>query len=228
MPQKIANKIMLITYADCMGNDLKDLQYVLERYLDGAVGGLHILPFFPSSADRGFAPLTYKEVDPRFGTWDDIASLGKKYYLMYDYMINHLSSASTMYKDFLAKKDASRYRNFFIRYKDFWTKGEPTAEDIDRLYKRKNIPYIEAEFADGSKEKLWTTFSDYQIDINQYSEEAKKFLKDNLIFLSEHGASIVRLDAVAYASKREGTDCFFVEPEIWRLLGECDEILSPR
>jgi len=228
MPQKITNKIMLITYADCMGNNLKDLAHVLDRYLDGAVGGLHILPFFPSSADRGFAPLTYKEVDPQFGTWDDIALLGKKYYLMYDYMINHLSSASAVYKDFLAKKETSRYRDFFIRWKDFWTNGEPTAEDFDKLYKRKKIPYIEAEFADGSKEKLWTTFSDHQIDINQYSEEAKNFLKDNLTFLSEHGASIVRLDAVAYASKREGTNCFFVEPEIWQLLDGCNEILFPR
>ena len=43
--KKVSNKIMLITYADCMGHDLKDLNTVLDKYLDGAVYGLHILPF---------------------------------------------------------------------------------------------------------------------------------------------------------------------------------------
>ena len=68
MSKKVTNQIMLITYADSLGNDLKDLNKVLSEYLEGAVYGLHILPFFPSSADRGFAPVTYKEVSPEFGT----------------------------------------------------------------------------------------------------------------------------------------------------------------
>ena len=50
------NQIMLITYADSMGRSLRDLEEVLEEYFDGAIGGLHILPFYPSTADRGFAP----------------------------------------------------------------------------------------------------------------------------------------------------------------------------
>ena len=109
-----------------MGHDLKDLNTVLDKYLDGAVYGLHILPFFPSSADRGFAPTTYDIVDPQFGDWDDMKKLSEKYYLMYDYMINHISAHSEIYHDFLEKKDASEYRDFFIRFKDFWKNGEPT------------------------------------------------------------------------------------------------------
>lgn len=45
--KKVSNKIMLITYADCMGNNLHDLDFVLTKYLKDAVYGLHILPFFP-------------------------------------------------------------------------------------------------------------------------------------------------------------------------------------
>ncbi|MCI2050153.1 MAG: sucrose phosphorylase, partial [Lachnospiraceae bacterium] len=58
--KKAENKIMLITYADSMGKNLKELDEVLSRYFSKAVGGLHVLPFFPSSADRGFAPMTYR------------------------------------------------------------------------------------------------------------------------------------------------------------------------
>lgn len=218
---ELSNKIMLITYADSLGKDLKELETALERYFKGAVGGLHILPFFPSSADRGFSPLTYDIVDPAFGDWEDIARLSGKYYLMFDYMINHISSESEAFKDFVDKKDESEFREFFIRYKDFWSKGEPTQRDLDVMYKRKAVPWIEVRFKDGSEEKLWTTFSDYQIDINQKSARAQAFHRENIRKLSGHGAALIRLDAIAYAAKREGTSCFFSEPEIWDLFSQC-------
>ena len=59
MPMKANNRIMLVTYPDSMGENLADLKYALDMYIGDAVGGVHILPFFPSSADRGFAPITY-------------------------------------------------------------------------------------------------------------------------------------------------------------------------
>ena len=76
MMKKLNNQIMLITYADSMGKNLKELHTVLNRYYHNAIGGVHILPFFPSSADRGFAPVTYEKVDEAFGTFDDVEALG--------------------------------------------------------------------------------------------------------------------------------------------------------
>lgn len=76
---KPKNQIMLITYADSMGRSLAELETILARHFEGVIGGLHILPFFPSSADRGFSPMTYREVDPAFGSWADIRRLGERY-----------------------------------------------------------------------------------------------------------------------------------------------------
>ena len=45
---KLNNKIMLITYADSLGNDLNELKSVIDKYYAKAVGGIHILPFFIS------------------------------------------------------------------------------------------------------------------------------------------------------------------------------------
>lgn len=39
------NKIMLITYPDSMGHDLKDLHHILNLYFKDAVKMVHILPF---------------------------------------------------------------------------------------------------------------------------------------------------------------------------------------
>jgi len=225
--RKAENKIMLITYADSMGKNLVDLENVMDKYFSKAIAGIHILPFFPSSGDRGFAPVDYHKVDSTFGGWEDIERLSGKYYLMFDYMINHISAQSEYYKDFLAKKDGSKYRDLFIRYKDFWANGEPTDEEAAAIYKRKpRTPYVDAHFLDGSVEKVWCTFDEEQIDINCKSDTAKEFIQDNLTCLCSHGASIIRLDAFAYATKKAGTSCFFIEPDVWEFLEECKQIIG--
>ena len=226
--KKLENKCMLITYSDSMGENLKDLRTVLDKHFSKAIGGIHVLPFFPSSGDRGFAPIDYHKVDPEFGTWKDIEALSKEYYLMCDYMINHISAQSEYYKDFLEKKDDSKYKDLFIRYKDFWENGEPTEEEVDAIYKRKpRAPYVDAHFKDGSVEKVWCTFDEEQIDIDCRTQTSKKFIKDNLTNLCSHGAAMIRLDAFAYATKKAGTSCFFIEPDVWNFLDECQEIVEP-
>ncbi len=222
------NKIMLITYADSLGDNLKDLDKVLHNELEGTVGGVHILPFFPSSADRGFAPMRYDVVDEQFGDFNDIEKLAEDYYLMFDFMINHISRSSDYFKDFVENKDESKYKDFFIRYKDFWENGKPTQEQVDAIYKRKpRAPSIEVEFADGTKEDLWCTFGEEQVDLNVDSEVTKQFVKESLEDMVKHGASIIRLDAFAYAVKKAGGSCFFEEPDIWNLLHSIEDIVSP-
>lgn len=226
MSKKVSNQIMLITYPDSLGKNLKDLDYVLSEYLEGAVYGVHILPFFPSSGDRGFAPITYDVVDPSFGDWEDIRKLSEKYYLMCDYMINHMSAQSAIFRDYLEKHNDSQYKDFYINWNKFWG-GEPSEEEDRILYKRQAVPYIDAKFRDGSTERLWCTFSSEQIDIDcLHSQEAKKFLAQQLKNLAGRGMALIRTDAMAYAAKRKGTSCFFIEPEMWDLMKQCTDALE--
>jgi sucrose phosphorylase len=224
---KLKNEIMLITYADSLGKNLKDLHTVLNTHYKDAVGGVHILPFFPSSADRGFAPMRYDKVDEAFGDFSDVEAIGKEYYLMFDFMVNHISASSEYFQDFLQKKDKSEYKDLFIRYSEFWDGGEPTEEQVDLIYKRKpRAPYIEVEFADGSKEKIWCTFCEEQIDLDVTKEKTKAFIRDTLKEMCRHGAAVIRLDAFAYAVKKQDTSCFFIEPEIWELLYDIEKIVK--
>ena len=142
-------------------------------------------------------------------------------------MINHISAQSEYYQDFLGKKDESEYKDLFIRYKNFFENGGPSEEQVDMIYKRKpRAPYVMANFKDGTEEKVWCTFDEEQIDIHCDSQKGKEFAKENLEFLAKNGAAMIRLDAFAYATKKIDTNCFFVEPEVWNLLKECDEILK--
>ena len=216
--KKIENKIMLITYADSMGKDLKELNQILDEHFKGVIGGLHVLPFFPSSGDRGFAVINYDIVDPAFGTWDDIDRLAEKYYMMADFMLNHVSIRCDEFKDYMKNGDNSPYRDMFIHWDEFWPNGKPTEADMDKLYRRKaGGPYIEFTREDGQKVKLWNTFFEEQIDINPYTKPTQDYYKRNLGRISDH-VPLIRFDAFAYASKRPGSSCFFVEPEIWEVL----------
>ncbi|PWJ51653.1 sucrose phosphorylase [Faecalicatena contorta] len=218
------NQIMLITYGDSLGKNFNEMESVLEKHYQGAVGSIHILPFFPSSADRGFAPMQYDKADEKFGSFEDLKRIGEKYELMYDFMVNHISAHSPYYLDFKEKKDASAYKDMFIRYSEFWENGEPTEEQVDKIYKRKpKAPYVDLTFADGTTEKIWCTFSEEQIDLDVTSPSVKKFIEDTIEFMCSHGASIIRLDAFAYAVKKADTSCFFVEPEMWDLLYDIEK-----
>jgi sucrose phosphorylase len=225
----LKNGVMLITYADSLGKNISELHFALDHYLPGAVAGVHVLPFFPSSGDRGFSPLRYDIVDPALGDWNDLNRLSQNYFLMYDFMINHISSQSVYFQDFKARKDRSPYAGMFIRYREFWPQGEPTAEEKAKIYRRKaRDPYVVINFPDGTSEKVWCTFGDDQIDLNIRNAVTWQFIENSLLLLAAHGASIVRLDAFAYTPKKAGGSCFFEEPEIWEMLERVNQILAPR
>lgn len=220
------NSVMLITYPDSMGEKISDVEYLLDNQFKNVFSGVHLLPFYPSSFDRGFAPLTYKCVDKSFGTFNDIESLTHKYDVMVDFMINHISKESEYYKDYKKNKDSSMYKNLFIDFNEVLG-NNPTKEQIDLIYKRTpNKPIHTIEFTDGTTRDLWCTFSDHQIDIDVNSEVGVKFIKENIEFLVSTGVKVIRLDAFAYATKKVNTNCFFIEPDTFELLGRCNNLVS--
>jgi len=59
-----------------------------------------------------------------------------------------------------------------------------------------------------------------QMDLNIHSELVKKYYEKTMETLEAYGASIVRLDAFAYAPKAPGSRNFLNEPDTWDLLSE--------
>ena len=214
----ITNQCMLITYANSMGKNLKELEYVLDKHFSKELGGVHILPFFPSSGDRGFAVVNYDIVDPAFGTWDDIQRMSEKYTMAADFMLNHVSIRCAEFQDYLKNGDASPYRDMFIHWEEFWPNGAPTEEDLKALYRRKEQgPCKTFKLENGEEVCLWNTFFEEQIDIDPHAKATQDYYDRNLKRLASY-VPLIRFDAFAYASKVPGTSCFFVEPEIWDVL----------
>lgn len=224
----IQNKINLITYPDSLGSNLLELHYVLRRYLSNVIGGVHILPFYPSSADRGFAPITYDEVDPIFGTWEDIEMIGRDFDLTFDFMVNHISKQSVYFQDYLANGTNSPYADMFLTFNKLSPTGEIDEEILSKVYTRKpRPPYTIVQRADGSKEKVWCTFDYEQIDLDLQSPVTKEVVRQALIRLARTNAKMIRMDAIAYTTCKLGTNCFFLEPEVWDILEWLKEYIAP-
>jgi sucrose phosphorylase len=215
----IRNCVQLIVYPDSLGSDLVELHYVLRRYLSRSIGGIHLLPFYPSSADRGFAPLTYDDVDPAFGTWRDIELIGTEFDLIIDFMVNHISRQSIYFQDYFEKGPDSEFADMFLSFNKLSPNGEISETDLAKVYTRKpRPPYTVIHRADGSKEKVWCTFDYEQIDLDWNSPVTREVMRRYLIQLSRTRAKMIRMDAFAYCTVEIGKNCFFLEPQVWELL----------
>ena len=67
--------------------------------------------------------MTYQDVDPKFGDWEDVKALGAEYDLQMECMVNHISPASREFQDYLAKGDKSEFRDLFIDWNKLWGGG---------------------------------------------------------------------------------------------------------
>ena len=131
------NQVQLITYVDRLtGGGVRDLAELLKGPLAGVFGGVHLLPFFHpiDGSDAGFDPIDHTAVDPRLGDWEDIRSLSGAVELMVDLIVNHVSSQSAPFQDYLQRGAGSAYGGMFLTYGKVFPDGA-TEDDLLRIYR---------------------------------------------------------------------------------------------
>jgi len=198
--------VALITYGDTLNESNTPPLQVLHRfhreYLAGIFDLIHILPFHPYSSDDGFSVIDYKAIREDLGTWEDVESLSKDCRIMADAVINHMSSQSRWFKQYLAGNP--EFADFFIDY-------DPH-EDLSAVVRPRTSPLLTCyKDASGSDRHIWTTFSADQVDLNFRNPSVLLAVIDVLFFLISKGASLLRLDAVTFLWKEPGTACANLE-----------------
>lgn len=194
--------IILITYGNTINdNDEKPLRTFLkffQKYLQGFINTVHILPFFPYSSDDGFSVIDYLAVNPELGDWEDIQQFQLNgIRLMMDAVINHISSQSEWFQKFLL--DDPKYKNYFITVNP--------AVDLSSVTRPRTLPLITAYQTTSEKKWIWTTFSSDQIDLNFKNPDTFLDVLDVILNYIQNGANLIRLDAIAYLWKEVGTRC---------------------
>jgi glucosylglycerate phosphorylase len=196
--------VVAITYGDLIDSPtthpLKALSNIFETFFSGVFSTVHILPFFPYSSDRGFSVIDYEEVDPKLGRWEDIERLGDEYRLMFDGVINHVSSKSEWFREFLARNP--NFEDYFVSFDS----PQAISEEHLRLILRPRTSSLLTEFPTLRGPRwVWTTFSPDQIDLNFRSENVLFRVIAVLLYYVRRGADIIRLDAATYLWRELGT-----------------------
>ncbi len=192
---------VLITYPDQVtepgARPLGTLADFAEETLTGVVNGMHVLPFYPSTSDDGFAVVDYHMVDPGLGSWEDVDRLARRFRLMVDAVINHTSSSSPWFHGFL--QGDPRYRDYYISI--------PPGADLSQVVRPRTLPLVTRFQSTEGEKPVWTTFSADQVDLNYHNPEVLLDVVDVLLQYVANGVQMLRLDAIAYLWKEFGTRC---------------------
>jgi sucrose phosphorylase len=205
----VSHAVHLLTYADRLAGDLSGLRELLDGPL-ALLDGVHVLPFFSpiDGADAGFDPDDHRVVDPRIGTWDDVAALASDRSVTVDLIVNHMSTRSPEFRSFVEHGDASPHAGMFLTL-DRVFPGGATEELLGRIYRpRPGLPLTPVTLADGTRRLLWTTFTSEQVDLAVDDPGTRAYLDELLTLLARNGVHTVRLDAAGYAVKTPGTSSF--------------------
>ncbi len=214
---------VLITYGDMVRREgeapLRTLQRFLERHLLDTLTTVHILPFFPYSSDDGFSVIDYRRVDRELGTWEDVRAIGQDFDLMFDLVLNHVSSHSPWFRNY--QVGLAPHRHYFIEV-------DPDT-DLSMVVRPRTSPLLTPTQTPGGERWVWTTFSADQVDLNYANQDVLFEFLDILLFYIEQGARILRLDAIAYLWKEIGTPCINLPQthEVVKLLRDVVEMLAP-
>ncbi|PHR89628.1 MAG: alpha-amylase [Moritella sp.] len=199
---------ILITYGDSILNqDEKPLQ-TLHRFLQGycanTINSVHILPFFPYSSDDGFSVIDYASVNEALGDWHDIKQIAQSYHLMSDLVINHCSSRSKWFDNFI-RGEGTGYDYFYTAA----TYGDNSdgSYDIEAVVRPRTSPLFRSTQTASGEQQVWCTFSHDQVDLDFSNPKVLINFVSIIRQYLDNGVKILRLDAIAFLWKKAGTPC---------------------
>jgi len=215
--------VLLITYGDMIRREgeapLATLGRFLDDFLAGVVTGVHVLPFFPWSSDDGFSVIDYRKVDPDLGTWQDVERIADHFTLMVDLVLNHVSSRSRWFQDYIGAVAPAR---------DYFIEVDPDT-DLSQVVRPRTTPLLTPVQTVHGQRWVWTTFSSDQVDLNYANPDVLLEMLDILLGYIGHGARVIRLDAIAYLWKAIGTPCINLPQthEVVRLIRSVLDSVTP-
>lgn len=201
---KVIYQIYPKSFKDSNGDGIGDLRGVAEKldYLkDLGVDYLWLTTFFVSpQRDNGYDVADYRNIDPMFGTMEDLDNLiaeGEKRNigLMFDMVFNHTSTSHEWFRRALAGE--KKYQDYYI-----FKEGAPDQPPTNWQSKFGGSAW---EYVSSLGKWYLHLFDVTQADLNWKNPEVREELKEVIRFWKAKGVKGFRFDVVNLISK----------PEIW-------------
>ncbi len=206
-----SNKLVgAMLYVDLFAGDLKNLKEKITYLNELGINYLHLMPISKPREglnDGGYAVESYREVDPRVGTIEDLREFANLLHdaginLVLDFVMNHTAREHEWAQR--AMNGDERYQHYYYVFDD---------RTIPDQYEQ-NLVEVFPDFAPGNfsyypqmDKWVWTTFYEFQWDLNYSNPEVFHAMLGEMMFLANLGVDVLRLDAVPYTWKKMGTNC---------------------
>jgi amylosucrase len=197
-------------YVDLFAGTLHGLRDRLPYFNKLWLTYLHLMPLFESpegNSDGGYAVSSYRRVNPRLGTIEELAELAHEFQehgisLVLDFVFNHTSDEHEWARR--AQAGDYEYERFYFLYPD------RTMPDAYERTLREIFPTVRPgsfTWREDIHKWVWTTFNSFQWDLNYANPAVFRAMTGEMLFIANSGVEILRLDAVAFIWKRLGTNC---------------------
>ena len=208
-----SNKLLgMMMYVDCFAGTLRGVQEKLDYIQECGVNYLHLMPLLKTSATRdrsdgGYAVADFRAVQPQLGSMEDLEALadachGRGISLCLDFVMNHTSEEHPWAVAARAGSATDQARYFFYDNWDIPNWYEQTVPQVFPTTAPGNFTWL-----DDCKKIVMTSFYPYQWDLNYANPMVFNDMTENLLYLTNRGMDVIRLDAIPYIWKALGTDC---------------------
>jgi alpha-glucosidase len=223
--QAVIYQVYLRSFADANADGVGDIAGLLSRlpYIkELGVDAVWISPWYASPmVDGGYDVRNYLDVDPLFGSLDDVKTLIKASHdlglrVVLDLVANHCSSQHPWFQSALASPEGSKERAMFY-FKD--GRGEGGNEPPNDWKSVFGGPaWTRIKNSDGTPGQWYfNLFDSSQPDLNWKNEEVLKHFDDILRFWFDQGVDGFRLDAVSAVGKDDDyRDMGFAPDDLYR------------
>ena len=189
------------SFQDSDGDGIGDLQGIIKRldYLETlGINAIWLSPVFKSpQADNGYDISDYRDIDPTFGSLDDMEELineAKKHKIriMMDLVLNHSSNEHRWFKEAKKSKD-NPYHNYYI-----WRDGEEgmPPSDMKAVFGGSAWEYV-PEIG----QYYFHQFLPEQPDLNWENPKVRRAIYDMILWWMDKGVGGFRLDVIDQIAK---------------------------
>ncbi len=196
-------------FCDSNGDGIGDFRGLTEKlpYIeDLGITAIWVLPFYPSPLkDDGYDISDYLNVHPDYGTLKDFREFLREAHnrgirVISELVLNHTSDQHPWFKRSRRSEPGSEWRDFYM-----WS-------DTPDKYKDARIIFKDFETSNWTWDPVagsyyFHRFYSHQPDLNFDNPQVREMIFRVIDFWLEMGVDGLRLDAVPYLFKREGTNC---------------------
>jgi amylosucrase len=219
-------------YSDGFAGDLNGLKTKIPYLQELGINMVHVMPILKCprhASDGGYAVSDFHNIDERIGTLDDLQSLAqtlrrRNILLTLDVVVNHTSDEHEWARR--AQQGEKKYQDYYYCYENRDTPDmfEETMPEVFPETAPGNFTYDES-----MGQWVMTVFNNYQWDLNYNNPAVFIEMLDIILFWSNQGADIIRLDAVAFLWKKIGTSCQNEHEAhlVLQLMKDCCQVTAP-